>query len=222
LAFGDQVLRAIDSRLNPGLRDFYAVGRTGGDGFGIVVRGVDAATAAALAAKLVRCLASELLQLHANAFVSVSIGTAVTGEHAVSATNLVAQAEHAQGMAKSNGRNQAVLYTQPPDGSTAEPPSSSLARTLHNAITDGRLVLAYQPVMRAETVETAFYECLLRLRNADGTITAAGALVPVAEDVGLIRAIDRWVLEQVIEDLVTYPLIHLSMNVSGYTTNNPT
>jgi EAL domain-containing protein (putative c-di-GMP-specific phosphodiesterase class I) len=76
--------------------------------------------------------------------------------------------------------------------------------------------------MRAETVETAFYECLLRLRNADGTITAAGALVPVAEDVGLIRAIDRWVLEQVIEDLVTYPLIHLSMNVSGYTTNNPT
>ncbi len=39
------------------------------------------------------------------------------------------------------------------------------------------------------------YECLLRMERPDGTLVSAGEFIPIAEQLGLSRLIDRRTLE---------------------------
>jgi len=95
-----------------------------------------------------------------------------------------------------------------------------LANYLLKAFNEKRLRLAYQPVIQSTSGKTVHYEALLRLINPSGKISSAGALIPVAEKMGLIDIIDTMVMEMVIEELKFSPNIHLAFNVSNHTTEN--
>jgi EAL domain-containing protein (putative c-di-GMP-specific phosphodiesterase class I)/GGDEF domain-containing protein len=95
-----------------------------------------------------------------------------------------------------------------------------LANYLLKAFKENRLRLAYQPIIESKTGKTAHYEALLRLVNQTGKISSAGALIPVAEKMGLIDIIDTMVMEMVIEELRRNPDVHLAFNVSNLTTEN--
>jgi EAL domain-containing protein (putative c-di-GMP-specific phosphodiesterase class I)/GGDEF domain-containing protein len=95
-----------------------------------------------------------------------------------------------------------------------------MATYVHSAIHSDRLQLAYQPVIQAKTGKIAHYECLLRLRGEDGRIASAGALIPVAERMGIINIIDQLVLEMVVEDMMRDPNVVLAFNISNLTTND--
>ncbi|MBI1275421.1 EAL domain-containing protein [bacterium] len=95
-----------------------------------------------------------------------------------------------------------------------------MATYVHSAIHSDRLQLAYQPVIHAKTGKIAHYECLLRLRGEDGRVTSAGALIPVAERMGIINIIDQLVLEMVVEDMMRDPSVVLAFNISNLTTND--
>jgi len=95
-----------------------------------------------------------------------------------------------------------------------------LANYLLKAYKEKRLRLAYQPVIQSTTGKTVHYEALLRLVNPSGKITSAGALIPVAERMGLIDIIDTMVMELVIQELKQSPQISLAFNVSNHTTEN--
>jgi len=73
------------------------------------------------------------------------------------------------------------------------------------ALKDQRLIFAYQPVVTAHDADVAFYECLLRMKTLDGNLLPAGAFVPAVEQLGLMRTIDRRVLEMSVNILETYP-----------------
>jgi EAL domain-containing protein (putative c-di-GMP-specific phosphodiesterase class I)/GGDEF domain-containing protein len=92
-----------------------------------------------------------------------------------------------------------------------------LANYLGQAIKEGRLRLAYQPVINAKDGSVAHYEALLRLAGEDGSITSAGALIPVAERMGLIPMIDCIVLEKVVTELRLDTNVHIAVNVSNLT-----
>ena len=92
-----------------------------------------------------------------------------------------------------------------------------LANYLGQAVKEGRIRLAYQPVINAKTGETNHYEALLRLCSEDGTITSAGALIPIAERMGFIPMIDCIVLEKVVHELREDAHVHLAVNVSNLT-----
>ncbi len=96
-----------------------------------------------------------------------------------------------------------------------------LANYLFKAFKENRLRLAYQPVIESKTGKTAHYEALLRLVNHTGTISSAGALIPIAERMGLIDLIDTMVMEMVITELRHAPDVTLAFNVSNLTTENP-
>lgn len=103
---------------------------------------------------------------------------------------------------------------------TASIKQMELANYIHTAIHENKLQLAYQPIVSARTGAIAHYECLLRLRGEDGTLSSAGALIPVAERMGLIDIIDQTVLEMVVEDLHRAPDVNLAFNISNLTTTN--
>lgn len=92
-----------------------------------------------------------------------------------------------------------------------------LANYLGQAVKEGRIRLAYQPIIDSHTGGVAHYEALLRLCSEDGTITSAGALIPIAERMGFIPMIDRIVLEKVVTELRLDHEVHIAVNVSNLT-----
>jgi diguanylate cyclase (GGDEF)-like protein len=89
------------------------------------------------------------------------------------------------------------------------------------ALNERRIVMAYEPVVAARTRDAAFYECLVRMEQADGEVLLAPDIVPVAERLGLIRLVDHRVLELVIAELANSAAVQLSLNISPDTTMDP-
>jgi EAL domain-containing protein (putative c-di-GMP-specific phosphodiesterase class I) len=70
---------------------------------------------------------------------------------------------------------------------------------LRLALQAGLFVLHYQPIVSLRDGSVSHHEALLRLADEpDGSLVAPGRFLPAAERYGLIRDIDRMVLEQVL------------------------
>ena len=89
------------------------------------------------------------------------------------------------------------------------------------ALNERRIVMAFEPVVEAQSRGTAFYECLIRMEQDDGRVLLAPDIVPVAEKLGLIRLVDHRVLELVVAELAGSPNVQLSLNISPDTTMDP-
>jgi EAL domain-containing protein (putative c-di-GMP-specific phosphodiesterase class I) len=82
---------------------------------------------------------------------------------------------------------------------------------------EGRLAFAYQPVVDGLTGTVDYHECLLRMIDEDGRVVLAGDFVAAIEQLGFIRLIDRYVLEQAVAEVAAHPEICLGFNISGLT-----
>ena len=89
------------------------------------------------------------------------------------------------------------------------------------ALNERRIFLAYETVVSAADRKAAFYECLMRIRRADGTLINAREIVPVAERLGLVRLLDHRVLELVVDEMIAAPDLQASLNVSPASTTDP-
>jgi EAL domain-containing protein (putative c-di-GMP-specific phosphodiesterase class I) len=71
----------------------------------------------------------------------------------------------------------------------------------------------------------AQFELLLRMRDPDGGLIAPDAFLYIAERLGLIKEIDRWVIAQAIDLLAAHRSagrdLRLEVNLSGYTIGDP-
>lgn len=74
----------------------------------------------------------------------------------------------------------------------------------HLALLEGQLELAYQPIVAVAGGNTAQYQVLLRLRQADGSLLAAGQVIPAAEAAGRIADLDQQVLDHALGLLDLY------------------
>jgi EAL domain-containing protein (putative c-di-GMP-specific phosphodiesterase class I) len=69
---------------------------------------------------------------------------------------------------------------------------------LRSALAEDRFLLHFQPIVSLGDGRVSHYEALLRLADeADGALIAPGRFLPAAERYGLVREIDRMVLEKV-------------------------
>jgi EAL domain-containing protein (putative c-di-GMP-specific phosphodiesterase class I) len=92
---------------------------------------------------------------------------------------------------------------------------------LRAAVRQDRFLFAFQPVVCAATGRIDYFECLLRMRDEQGTIVAGVDFISIIEDLGLISVIDHHVLEKTVQELVAHPQVRLGFNVSGLTVCNP-
>lgn len=85
------------------------------------------------------------------------------------------------------------------------------------ALQQKRLQFAWQPVRHAGTgVDILYHECLLRVIGHSGVIQPPGDYVPALERLGLIRMLDRHVVQRVIEELREAPSLTLAANISAH------
>jgi diguanylate cyclase (GGDEF)-like protein/PAS domain S-box-containing protein len=110
-AVGDQLLRAFAGRVRQCIRGVDTAARIGGDEFALILEGPIAAEhAAAVAQKIVAAMRQTFDLDGAAVAISTSIGIAIAGDPAVSATALAASADAALYEAKAQGRNTYVLH----------------------------------------------------------------------------------------------------------------
>lgn len=95
-----------------------------------------------------------------------------------------------------------------------------MANFLGQAVQEGRIKLAWQPVIDSKTGKTVHYEGLLRLFGEDGKISSAGTLIPIAERMGFVPMIDKLVLSKVVAELRHDKDVTLALNVSNLTTQD--
>ncbi|MEX0922506.1 MAG: EAL domain-containing protein [Rhodovibrionaceae bacterium] len=132
--------------------------------------------------------------------------------------DVLGAAEAALSDAKSAGCDRVLIFDA--DNAQGELCKASMetGAQIRLALEERRLRLAYQPVVDAQSGKVRYYEGLLRMQCPDGRIAVAGEFITVAERFGLIRAIDRGVMELAVRDLIAHPEVSLSINLSGLTT----
>lgn len=91
----------------------------------------------------------------------------------------------------------------------------ALAVAFDQALVQGRVNLAFQPIMRYDQSGAMLYaEGLLRVSGLPGR-AGAGQIVPALERLGLVRALDRAVVLAVMDRLETEGDLRLGCNVSA-------
>ncbi len=213
----DTVMMEIGRRLDSSLRINDEVGRLGPDRFGVILSHCPGEHVAATAGKiLARADACPVATTHGPVAVTVSIGSTLFPDKGTTSYDVITRAETALAEAREAGCDGHVHFAADIAGREWRR-LDAIADTVRRAMHEDRLIFAYQPVVSAETGAVDYYECLLHLRAADGQVTGAGTFVPAIERLGLIRLVDRHVLDRAIGEVAAHPGIALGFNVSGLT-----
>ncbi len=217
---GDKVLIAIGRCLDSCLRSCDIIGRIGADRFGVILGKCNAEQMTRATDRILQTLRESPIEIgEAPVHVTVSIGGIAFPAHPTSAYDIMTKAETSLKQAKREGRDRFCAY-RPGDPNGEELRRSlDLAAQVTQAMRDRRLMLAYQPIVTREGAP-AFYECLLRLREASGDVVPAGAFIAAVEELGLVRTVDRYVLELAVERLLDNPATRLAINISGLTVSD--
>lgn len=215
---GDAVLVDLSHRVDsrPPIGD--AVGRVGGDCFGIIVADCPPQRVDEIGQHILEEMRAAPVDTPSGpVFVTASVGCAVFGAVGETAHDIMAKADIALREAKLAGRNTFLRYQTTDVLRAGQKENIAIAERVLNALKNDRLVLAYQPIVEAQTGRVVHYECLLRMIGVGGEIIAAGSFVPVIEELGMVRQVDQKVLELASQALLDYDDLNLAINVSGVT-----
>ena len=185
----------------------HLLARLNDNSFLVLARGIDEESLDALAQHLRE-------QLSARAFV-------IRDDESVHLRGVVGHAQLSLGFSDAGSALEAVERTTLQArllsaGVAAHVRREDVAALEHLALLDGQLELAYQPIVAVAGGNTAQYQVLLRLRQADGSVLAAGQVIPAAEAAGRIADLDQQVMDHALGllDLYRHATQPLSLFVS--------
>ena len=211
---GDRVLISVARRLGACLRDEDTLARLGGDEFAVLLPEVSGPSgSSAVADKLLKALAAPQLIDGQELTVGASIGIALFPQSGSDVQSLLRSADAAMYSAKARGRGRAALFT--PDLGERNTRRQQLEVELRRGLRTGQLRLAFQPYHDLASGEMVGYEALVRWKHPRSGLLAPASFLAVAEDAGLIEAIDRWVLDEACRHARSWPSpLAVSVNVS--------
>lgn len=202
-AAGDEVLRAVAERLGQCLREADTLARMGGDEFAILLPGCDATAAMLVAGKLQQALQPALkLEAHTIPSLAASIGIANYPEDGPELDDLLKHADIAMYEAKRDGRGCARFFQKAMNQALDE--RMLLETALRRALSNHALTLQFQPKLRLSDEQLVGVEALLRWTDPVAGVVPPDRFIPLAEECGLINALDAWVLEAACQQLAAW------------------
>lgn len=197
---GDEVLRTVAGRLQSQVRGDTLVSRLGGDEFAFLMPDVDADTALLIAGRLLEAVRGEPYIVSGHTLrLFASVGVVLFPEHGCEAEDILSMADLAMYQAKEQGCDQVCLYDPACERHAQLRDGLTWAERIDDALRTDRFELWAQQLTSLTERPQARYELLIRMRDDQDAIIAPGSFLPVAERVGSIRQIDRWVVERAIE-----------------------
>lgn len=215
---GDAVLIEVAHRLDRCLRSTDLIGRLGSDRFGVLLHACEAYGSASIGERILESIRQSPVQAGAEKiYVTASIGMVHFPSQSRTSSDVIAKSEGALLQAKAAGRDCLKVYHLSEEQRLGHRADMGIGDQVTQALKDDRLTFAYQPVVDARSHEVQFYECLLRMYSPDGKLVAASEFIPVAERLGMMRALDRRSLNMALHDLEGHPNVTLAVNISGVT-----
>ena len=218
----DEVIVAVGERISATLRSSDIIGRTAGNKLGVILGKCTEREIESVAERLRAAVRGEVIATRSGTVsATITVGAVFLPSGANSSQEAMLRAEEALDRARAAGRDGFATYMKSPQRETARLRLMTIADEVVAALHEKRLIFAYQPIIAARSKEPVHYECLLRMVRPDGTIASAGQFIPAAEQLGLVRLVDRHALEMTVAQLRANPQVSLAVNVSGTTAGDP-
>jgi diguanylate cyclase (GGDEF)-like protein len=201
---GDQLLCTVAERLREMLRPEDFVARFGGDEFVVFQQNIKSnEDAAGLARRIVERL-SERYQVDNHLVeIGASIGIAMTLPGRTSADTLLKNADMALYRAKADGRGTFCFFRD--EMAQIVEARRILELDLRRALANEEFELFFQPLVNLKSGRIMTCEALLRWNHpVRGTVSPID-IIPVAEDMGLIVDLGRWILRKACMECMTWP-----------------
>ena len=200
---GDQLLKLVGERLREVLGNGVTLARLGGDEFGVLAENCQQVGQAGKLAQTIIEQLKEPFSFEGNRlFISASIGISLFPSDALSAEQLLRNADSALFKAKGNGRACYALYTEELTAHAQQ--RVETAGELRRALEQQELRVFFQPVHDLFTSRMIGVETLVRWQHPTRGLVPPGEFIPIAERTGLIAEIDAWVLGQACRQMVQW------------------
>ncbi|WP_194788232.1 phosphodiesterase DibA [Pseudomonas sp. UFMG81] len=216
---GDQLLKLVGERLGEVLGSGVTLARLGGDEFGVLAESCQqVGQAGKLAQTIIERLREPFSCDDHRLFISVSIGISLFPSDALSAEQLLRNADSALFKAKSNGRACYALYTEELTAHAQH--RVETAGELRRALEQEELRVFFQPVHDLCSGMMIGVEALVRWQHPQRGLVSPGEFIPIAERTGLIAEVDAWVLRQACRQMVQWQhegrsLAFVAVNISS-------
>jgi diguanylate cyclase (GGDEF)-like protein/PAS domain S-box-containing protein len=217
---GDSLLQAADLRIREALRPGDTAARLGADEFAVLLENVGAGAGSVdVAERLSAAFRSPLEFAGGSLVVSLSVGVATTSKRRTSADELLGNAELAMYAAKMAGRGRVEVFV--PSMLEFATERLSLDQDLCHAVERGELRLFFQPVISVDSGAIVGCEALVRWQHPSRGLVLPDTFISLAEETGMITAIDSWVLYTARRQVAAWRAsglvgdLLLAVNVSG-------
>lgn len=219
--FGDAVLTEAARRMRQLIPPEALLCRIGGDEFAIVFRR-SSLTQAELVSKAIITTLSEPFFVQGHVIhIGATIGFAASPYDSREPETLMRYADLALYAAKGERRGSCRGFESIMDDAAQE--KNRLEKDLRKAVQHGLLDVYYQPMVNLESGEIECYEALLRWHHPDRGAVPPDVFVPLAEEIGLIDQIGRFVLNSACRAATSWPdSVKVSVNVSPLQFRNGT
>lgn len=211
-AMGDKLLGEVAKTLKKIVSDRDIVARLGGDEFAILCNSAGTVqSVSTLAESILSALCKSFVIEDINLDIGVSIGITLRNRDGSDAHTLMNNADLALYRAKAEGRGTFRLYEHQMDEIVKE--RRNLEIDLKNALKNGELSLAYQPLIASREARTVSFEALARWTHPQRGQVSPADFIPIAESMGIIGEIGDWVLHEACAEAANWPE-HISVAVN--------
>ena len=213
---GDEVLKEVSQRFLACVRESDVVARLGGDEFAVLLEDIEGPdTPTLVAQRVVEALAAPIPLLDNTVQPSVSIGIAIGDAATASGEDLLRDADTAMYRAKAAGRNRYQFFEQGLDA--ASKAQLALELDLRQALAAEEFEAHFQDIVDLGSGVVVGYEALMRWRHPRRGLLGPADFLHVAEDSGMIEAIDWQVFRRACRALarVRPEAAFVTLNVSA-------
>jgi len=200
---GDMVLIETAKRFKKILREEDTLARLGGDEFTIILKNINnEKSAATVAQKLINSMKHPIDSAGHQLHISASIGISIYPNDTTSQEDLVKFSDTAMYKAKDEGRNNFQFYSAEMTKNAFE--KVIMENSLRAAIQEKQFQVYYQPQYDALKDEIIGMEALVRWIHPHIGIISPMEFIPLAEENGLIIAIDELVMQEAMQQFAKW------------------
>ncbi|MBS0290215.1 MAG: EAL domain-containing protein [Proteobacteria bacterium] len=190
---GDEILLTVADRIQSVIRETDILARVGGDEFMVLLNQIARPNDVAKVAMKINNSLLPAIEINKDKYhVTASIGIALYPNDSKEALKLVQYADFAMSLAKKQGKNHYQFYKSELNLDVEK--MMKLSNDLRYALQNNQLEMYYHPQISSATGALVGLESLVRWNHPELGIISPSEFVPIAEEIGFIGEIGKWVL----------------------------
>ncbi|WP_164985272.1 bifunctional diguanylate cyclase/phosphodiesterase [Ammoniphilus sp. CFH 90114] len=217
-AMGDQLLEQVARRLDLLLEDYgIPLYRIGGDEFIFILSKRTEKEMVEVLDQILEAFQQHFLIQGQPYSITTSIGVSIYPRDGNRIQDILKNADLAMYQVKGHGKKGYLFYTE--DLQRTQNRKFQLEQELAKALEQGEFHIVYQPKVNARTETVIGMEALLRWKHNQLGYISPAEFIPIAEEIGLIVEMGKWVLRKACEQNQAWirqglPPLVVSVNLS--------